>query len=183
MRVEPELDQIVNGDRGMLRGIEVALDAQCLVSAVALMFSTVDALSALTRPVGKDDTDKSVFIEWTIRYLRPDEAVGCSATDFYAARCGVLHTYSADSRLEREAKARRLIYEWELGPSADEATPVPDGAIVIQVEALHRALREAVLRFLIAAETELDTKQKVMYHLESMLCYKPWSRLEAIVAA
>jgi hypothetical protein len=183
MRVEPELDEIVNGDRGMLRGIEVALDAQCLVSAVALIFSTVDALSALTRPVEKDDTDKSVFIEWTSRYLAPEKTVGCSATDFYAARCGVLHTYSADSRLGREAKARRLIYEWESGPSADEVTPLPDGAIVIRVEPLHRALREAVYRFLIAAETERDTKQKVLHHLPSMLCYKPWSRLEAVVAA
>lgn len=183
MRIEPRLNEIVNGDRGMLRGIEVTMKEQCLVSAVTLMFSAIDALSALTRPVGKKDTTGPVFIEWTDRYLLPAADVGCSATDLYAARCGVLHTYSADSRLERKAEAQRLIYEWESGPRADEATALPDNAVVIHVEALHRALRQAVKTFLKDAATDRATKEKVEQHLQSMLCYEPWPRLEAVVAA
>ena len=183
MRVEPRLNEVVRGARGMLSGIQVVLDAECLVSAVALMFAAMDSLAALTRPVDATDTSKTVFIEWADKYLHPSEKLGCTSTDLYAARCGVLHTHSPESRLEREGKARRLVYEWRQGPSADSAVPLSPDALVIEVEALHRALREAVRLFLIDAETDPATRERMKHHLPSMLCYAPWPRLESVVAA
>jgi hypothetical protein len=183
MLVDPELNEVVNGERGMLRGIEVVLSEQCLVSAVGLMFAAIDALSALTRPIDSADTSRSVFIDWTTRYLEPEKRLACTAEELYAARCGVLHTYSADSRLARTNGTRRLVYEWERGPRADEAAELPDNAIRVRVEALHRALRKAVHQFIIDAEMDPDTKQRVSCHLPSMLCYKPWPRLEVVGVA
>jgi len=182
MRVDPRIHEVVYGKRGMLKGIDVVLEAECLVSAVALIFSAIDALAALTRSVGDGDTTKSVFTDWSDKYLSPIETLGCSSTDLYAARCGVLHTYSADSRLGREAKARRLIYEWKAGPSADAAAALPPDSVVVHVEALNKALRRGLRAFIIDAETDAETKQKVEHHVKSMLCYTPWS-LEAVVAA
>ena len=183
MRVEPKLNEVVNGARGMLRGIQIVLEAECLVSAVALMFAAMDSLAALTRPVDATDTGRTVCTEWADKYLRPSETLGCTSTDLYAARCGVLHTHSPDSRLEREGKARRLVYEWRQGPSADSAVPLPPDALVIEVEALHRALCEAVRLFLIDAEMDPSTRKLVEHHRPSMLCYAPWPRLESVVAA
>ena len=37
---------------------------------------------------------------------------GVSGLDLYAARCGVLHTYTMDSRLSTEGKAKRILYAW-----------------------------------------------------------------------
>jgi hypothetical protein len=34
MLVDPDLDEIANGPRGMLTGVDVCIQAQCLVSAV-----------------------------------------------------------------------------------------------------------------------------------------------------
>ena len=140
MRVEPRLDEVVNGKRGMMEGIRVVLEAKCLVSGVALMFAAMDALASLTRPVKVLETDRDHFIRWADSYLRPAESVGCSATDLYSARCGVLHTHSSGSRLQQHGEARHLIYEWRHGPDAGLAKPLPDGALVIQVEDLHEAL-------------------------------------------
>jgi hypothetical protein len=183
MRIEPTLDIVVNGDRGMLRGIDVAVEASCLVSAVSLMFSTLDALAALDRPIGRASTDRSVFLKWVERYIRPAESLGCSAMDLYAARCGVLHTYSAESDLQREGKAQRLIYQWGEGPPADASVSLPKDAIVITVEALREAVRNAAHEFLIEAEMDPQTKSRVANHLPSLLCYAPWPRMEVTIAA
>ncbi len=183
MRIEPRLDEIVNGERGMLRGIDVCLERQCLVSAVSLLFGAIDALSALTRPTTNPDTDHDVFEAWVKRYLLPGSALDCGAEDLYAARCGVLHTYGADSRLARQGRARPLVYQWRHGPAADVAAPLPPDAIVVEVEALHNAFRKAVAMFLDASEKEDPVRESVQHHLPSLLCYTPWPRLSVHVAA
>jgi hypothetical protein len=94
----------------------------------------------------------------------------------------VLHTYSSESRLGREGRARRLIYQWEAGPSADAKVDLPEGSVVVFVEALHAALVEGVQAFLIDSEMDSDTRRKVRHHIKSMLCYAPWPALEAVAA-
>src|SRR5690242_2714284 len=100
MRVDPTLDEVLNGPRGMLAGIDACLKAECLVSGVALIFAAVDALSALTRPAYASETTRAVYIDWVRRYLLPESNIHCTAEDLYGARCGVLHTYNTESRLE-----------------------------------------------------------------------------------
>jgi hypothetical protein len=183
MRVDPHLDEVVNGERGMLRGIEVMLEEQCLMSAVALIFSTIDSLSALDRPVEAQSTCREVFIKWANEYLLKPNLLHCTAIDLYAARCGVLHTYSAESDLTRIGKAKKLIYEWRSGPDAGTAVPIPEEAVIIQVEVLHHSLREGVRRFLKDAEMKDGTRSRVTHHLPWLLCYKPWPNLSVQVGA
>jgi len=174
MRIAPELEEVLLGKRGMLRGIEVALEQECLISAVALMHATIDAVSALTRPKEQDDTSRQVFEAWVKRFLLPGSGFEFSASDLYAARCGVLHTSSSESRLEREQGAMPLVYQWSAGPPADQAHPLPTGAVVVRVESLHRAIRHAVALFLKASEAEPDLHDRVAHHLRALFCYVPW---------
>ena len=95
MRIEPTIKEVVYGKRGMLRGIEIALADECLVSGVALMFTAIDSVSALNRPITAPSTDSGVFQKWTDQYLEPMKTLGCTSKDhLFAARCGILHTYS-----------------------------------------------------------------------------------------
>ena len=48
---DPDLHEIAFGDRGMMRGIDACVDSQCLVSAVSLVYSAIDAIAALDRPI------------------------------------------------------------------------------------------------------------------------------------
>ncbi len=183
MRIEPQLDEVVNGKRGILRGIEVALNAECLVSAVALMFAAIDSLSALARPENQQRTTRRDFLDWSDRYLQPSKSLGCNSLDLYAARCGVLHTYSAESDLEKKGKACRLVYQWKTGPKANATHPLPDDAVVIEVEALRDVIQQAVRQFLVDSEMDRVTRERVTHHLPSLLCYAPWPRLEVELAA
>jgi hypothetical protein len=92
MRIEPTVDEVINGPRGMLRGIAATVKAQCLVSAISPMFSTLAALAALDRPSNEQSTNHRFFEDWARKYVRPNDSLGCCAKDLYAARCGVLHT-------------------------------------------------------------------------------------------
>src|SRR5262245_54755366 len=96
MRTNPDLLEVIRGDRGMLRGIDVCCNAECLVSAMTLLYAAIDAISALTRPTTVADTSRRFFIDWVDDYLVPTGKLKCSSTDLYAARCGVVHTYRAD---------------------------------------------------------------------------------------
>ena len=87
MFVEPKLDEVVNGKRGMLNGIQVCLESECLVSAVSLMFSSVDALAALT-PLDQQSTNSAVFKAWVDRHIQSDKILGCTSDDLWGAvRC------------------------------------------------------------------------------------------------
>ena len=165
----------------MSPGVDVALQAECLVSAVGLMYSAVDALAALARPEGQPSTTRADFIGWSEKYLLPSESLGCRTIDIYGARCGVLHTFSPESDLERAGEARRIIYQWRAGPAADVAVPLPVGAIVIDVEALATAVRRGVERFLLDVESDPALRSRIQHHLPSLLCYCPWPQLEAII--
>jgi hypothetical protein len=183
MRIEPKLDEVINGERGMLRGIEIALESKCLVSAITLIFSSIDSLAALNRPVNQQSTDRNAFISWVEKYIRPEKLLGCSALDIYAARCGVLHTYSSESDLSMSGRARQLIYEWQGGPKADESIPTPQESLAVKVEELHNVFRESVREFLIDLETDENTKSRVNRHLASLLCYTPWPKMSVTIAA
>ncbi len=106
MRTDPQLLEIVNGQRGMLKGVEACLKQQCLVSAVTLIYSSIDSLAALTRPVGQRKTNLTHFLSWLKSYLLPAARFSCAAEDLYGARCGVLHTYSPDSGIRQQGKAK-----------------------------------------------------------------------------
>ena len=174
MQIPPQLNEIVNGPRGILRGIEICLEDQCLVSGVALIFSAIDSLAALTRLVEDSDTSRAAFIVWVERYFLPGSRLTCKALDLYAARCGILHTYSPESKLRRDGAARPLIYQWRGGPSADPSVQIPAQAIIVEIEILHEAFKRAAHEFLIAVETDAETRRRVEHHLTDLLCYTPW---------
>ena len=183
MFVEPKLDEVVNGQRGMLAGINACMGVQCLVSAVTLMFSAVDALSALTRPIGQAETNGNVFKDWVSRYLKPEKSLGCTSEDLWGARCGVLHLYSPDSRLSAKGVARPIYYQWNAGPPVDAARNIPEDSLVIVVENLRESVEGGIHKFIDDSEMDSEVRQKVQHHLPSMLCYEPFPTLLAVRAA
>ena len=184
MLTNPDLYEIIKGERGMLNGVESCVRAQCLVSAVALMYSTIDAISALTRAREKSKTDRTVFITWIGKYI-PTAKLGCTTAELYGARCGVLHTYSPESDLSREGKAKTVIYKWQTGPAPNPTVlcNVRPDAIVLCVETLWGALREGIDAFLADVERNPELHDLVVHHARELLCYRPWTAVEIHVAA
>jgi hypothetical protein len=86
-------------------------------------------------------------------FLLPGSKLQCTAEDLYGARCGVLHTYTAESRLSDEGKARQVFYAWGIAKADDlqasaEITSFKGRAVTVHIDDLLSALRIGFQRFI-----------------------------------
>lgn len=77
--------------------------------ALVLLYSAIDRLAWVALESG--DVTKSTFCAWVDKYIDPEESIGCTSTELYAARCGILHAGTAESSLSRKEDAREIWYE------------------------------------------------------------------------
>jgi len=75
-----------------------------------LLYSGIDAMAWLDRPLNQPDVHPDDFIEWIDKYLLPTSDLPCNSADLYGARCGLLHSHTGDSRKHRELKVKKLFY-------------------------------------------------------------------------
>jgi len=97
------IDQLFNATRA-------CLDNDHLESAMILVYSGIDAFAWLNRPSNIEDVRRTDFEQWVDTYLLPDSGLNCSSSDLYAARCGLVHSNTSESRLNREDRAHKVFY-------------------------------------------------------------------------
>jgi hypothetical protein len=132
-------------------GMHACMERKSYLSSLVLFFSAVDTLGWLD----SDDAfaTKTSFVQWVERYLLPCSSLRCTALDLYAARCGLLHTFSPESALASRGEARRIC--WAFG-GADPGTlgdvvgsePDPELFVTLHVSDLHAAWLEGLQAFL-----------------------------------
>jgi hypothetical protein len=121
--------------------------------ALMLIYSTIDVMAWLDHDEEAKDVTRSDFLRWTETYLLPDSDLGCTAIDLYAARCAILHSYSAESRLSREGRAKTISYAWgtakeETLRSAVARSSLRDKVQVVHINKLLKALKKGVAEFI-----------------------------------
>jgi len=91
-------------------GIEACMEKQAMIPALVLIYSAIDTTGWL------DSTERfstrTTFMCWVDNYLLKAKPLECTAIDLYAARCGLLHTFTPDSDLSLSGKARVINYAW-----------------------------------------------------------------------
>jgi len=135
-------------------------ESRLRLPAMLVLYAGIDIMASLDRPESSLEAKRSDFIKWTDRYVLPGAHLACSAEDLYAARCGLLHTYMAESRLSREGKARQIWYAWgdarpeDLQAIIDRADVPP--AAAVHFDDLSAAFGLGIERF----------KQSILDHAE-----------------
>ena len=81
-----------------------------LSAALAFAYVCIDTMSYLSLPSEKSQQDRSDFMAWVDTYLKADPAQPYQyrGLDVYAARCAVLHAFSAEAELQRKDPGVRL---------------------------------------------------------------------------
>lgn len=131
--------------------LRVLLEHGHLQSFLVVLYSTIDAAAWLAAEHDGDVTRKD-FVKWADTYLLPESGLECEARDLYAARCGMLHSFSAYSSLQRKGEARPLSYA--LGSGSLDALQrfIADSdekeTIAVQLEKLANAVVRGWERFL-----------------------------------
>jgi hypothetical protein len=138
--------------------------------AIVLTFSGMDVMAYLGLPPGRDEVKRSDFIAWSERYIRFPGLLQLTGRDLYSARCGMVHTYGAVSRLSREGKARPVLYRYEHRGPAVNLLPGSD-AVIVSIESLADAFFRGADQFVfevftVEARAALAEKRfRGMYHL------------------
>jgi len=105
--------------KDLLTAVHLCLESRLPLSALALLYMGIDTMAWLDRAPDHLDVRRDDFVAWVDTFLLPGSGLHCSAIDLYGARCGILHSLSAESRLYRDGKAKRLYYAWGDAVSSD----------------------------------------------------------------
>ncbi len=131
----------------LLRSIDLCFRNQFLLPGLALLYSTIDIMAWLSRPQSQTDVQRNDFVTWVNKYLLHKANLNCTAIDLYAARCSIIHSYSAESKLSRDGLARRICYTFgDKDPKRlqDNLDSVGYDAVVIHIDTLFNALRKSI---------------------------------------
>src|SRR5262245_16115686 len=131
-------------------GIETCLEKKLTAPALILLYSGIDTAGWLDSP--DRDATRDSFLKWVDNYLLKAKPLACTALELYAARCGLLHTMTPDSRLSFEGKVRRICYAW--GTASVESiqrtidlTGKGTEYVAVHVNELYEGWRLGLLRF------------------------------------
>jgi len=143
-------DPIINIiHQGIKRGIKVAIKNGCYGSAVILIYAGIDAMAYLNMPSNQEDVTRDDFVDWADRYIQFPCEEQLAGLDLYGARCGMLHNYSAFSRLTREDKCRNVGYVDKSVPEVIFNPKVSDSLVLVSLDALAAAFFKGIDQFLI----------------------------------
>lgn len=145
--------------------IDLCLEHRLLMPALALIYNGIDSFSALNRAANKDKVTREDFIGWCDRYLVPDSNLICSGTDLYAARCGILHTYTAVSDLSKKGDASEILYY--IGSIENDRYQSIIGSkylrkvVIVSLEDLDRAFKSAYFSFIDDIKNDSEKEQLI----------------------
>jgi len=128
----------------------VCLQNEYWLSAVKLIYSGIDNLAWLSREHDRPNVEKQDFTNFVNKYLLPGSGLTCSSEELYSARCGLLHSNTAESEISRSGRARYLSYATALS-SEEEAYEhmLPESRrrhAVVNITKLYNAYNTAIDR-------------------------------------
>ena len=101
----------------VLETIEDCLEKGRAMPALVLLYSAIDAVASLERQSGEDT--KAYFKRWVEAYMLKALPPPCTALELYAARCGIVHNFAAESDLFRKGQVRCIVYAWGTAKAED----------------------------------------------------------------
>jgi hypothetical protein len=143
--------------------------------ALVLIYTGIDVAASLNRPVSNADVTRKDFVGCVNNFM-DCQPLGVNATDLYAARCGVVHTYSPDSSLYRSGQARRIAYSWGTKGSDDPNSLLRQFQLpeqFIKVETLFAAYCDGIKKFSDAIISDPELEKLVLSRGYKMFANTP----------
>jgi hypothetical protein len=100
----PQGAEILNGVFDLLNEIMRCQNADATVAAIAMVYVFIDTMAFLAMPAGQTTQTRKDFISWVDNYLKadPSKPYQYRGLDVYAARCSLLHAFSAEADVHRK---------------------------------------------------------------------------------
>lgn len=158
--------QILSWFKLRLKAIGTLWDARLPEAALTVIYSGIDSFGLLAAPPGVLDANRTTYKQWCEKYILPRlSTVGgtaITATDLYAARCGVLHTSAPLSSLEREGDAHQVFYQFQDQTGVNMFLNAKQAPVRIDIGNLGLAFKEGGIAFL--TELKNDPPSQKLAH-------------------
>ncbi len=90
--------------------ISTLYEKNLLPHSLVVIYSTIDICGLLDAKPSQTNADSASFKAWVKKYVLAYPGLELNEIDLWAARCGVLHTFTSHSKLSSLGKARELKY-------------------------------------------------------------------------
>jgi len=176
----------------MFAAIEICLKSNIKPPALLLAYTLIDVAGWL------NSDEKSVkvrFTDWVEKYMFPNSTLLCSSLELYAARCGLLHNYSATSDLT-STEVRRIFYAWRPSRVEDLANLIElykqmrsrlgqdaEQIVALQAEDIISALQNGVNKFLSDIADDSDRATRAYAKAENVMVEDEEADIHALIAA
>jgi hypothetical protein len=146
----------------ILEGIDLCNKAHLNNSTLILIYSGIDAVASIERIPGEGT--KASFLRWVNTYLLSSKPLVCDAMELYGARCGLVHSMSADSDLSKAGSARPVVYSFggaspTISQEASDALGL--GYVALDLNDLIEAFRLGVHAYRLAVQASPERQAAV----------------------
>jgi hypothetical protein len=137
-----------------------------LSAALTFAYVCIDTMSYLSLPSEKSQQDRSDFMAWVDTYLKgdPSQSYEYRGLDVYAARCAVLHAFSAEAELHRKDPGVRVFGYHDGGHHVSHPH-----LVVIGIASFVNDIVRAIEAFLAACQDDADLRARVEPRLGKVL--------------
>lgn len=167
-------EAFVKAGNDLVTAVDEAFKKNALLPAFIMLYSSIDIFASLTRPIAQQDTSGQVFKDWVKKYMIAGTSVSWNEEDIWGARCGLLHTYTVQSRSSRSGNARELHYisDREFAKYVqDQLDPNLQDKVFVCLGDLLKAFFEGFERFVTDVKNDAALQAIVFQHSEKLIVH------------
>jgi len=154
--------------RELTKAINLLLIEGHTLAALILLYTSIDTFGSLLRPAHEIETKGAYFKQWADSYMAQLQQLGCSSEELWGARCGLLHTHTASSKLSHQGKVRQIHYS--RGSVSPELKLHLDkqGKLFIDVDELANCFEKGIQNYFTAICHDSELKQRAYHHASKL---------------
>ena len=156
--------------QGIKSPIELCMNNNSERAALLLMYAAIDSLTKLGLPEGQEESTRTDYAAWCEKYLKFQNQETINGLEWFAARCGLLHNYTAESKLSKDGKVRMIGYYSGEGPDIVYAREESENLVMVRTEGLidvfYKALDVFVVDLFVNNEKgTIEKRLDKMFHI------------------
>jgi hypothetical protein len=141
----------------IITAIDYCISEKLIMLASVLIYSAIDSVSWIASDNGQQ-TVSDRFQTWVNAWMLQKYPLPCTALELYAARCGILHTFTPESDLTKTKGVRRISYAWGKAQQKDldesiKLTNYP-GIVAVHVNDIVASFKNGFTDYIDALETD-----------------------------
>jgi len=137
-----------------------------------LLYTSIDIIASLTRPKHAEATNSKFFKDWVNAYMLPGSDLQCDAEAIWGARCGLLHTLTAESDMSRQKGTKMISYVGDIQTTEDmqrHHDPQRATDVFVPTTRFAESFIKACNIFQVKVQSDAGLQDRVYFHARNLM--------------